>query len=135
MNIAELPAVVRIPAPQYRKIMRYRKLDSNGDYTFGSGLADFFVDTPECVAQAVLTRLLLLRGEWFVDITDGTPYATEILGKSNKITYDRAIRDRILGTPNVQEITEYFSSVVDRALSVQATITTAFGIATVEATL
>jgi len=115
--------------------MRYRKLDADGDYVFGHSRADFLVDSAECVAQAVHTRLLLLRGEWFLDDTDGTPYATEILNKSNQITRDRAIKARILGTPNVTEITDYTSDLTDRALRVTATINTAFGTATVSTTL
>lgn len=115
--------------------MRYRRLSSDGDYVFGQGLSNFLVDSPECVAQAVQTRLALLRGEWFVDVTDGTPYSTAILGKSNKTIRDREIRARILGTPNVTEITDYSSTLVDRALSVSATINTAFGQATVSAIL
>jgi hypothetical protein len=35
--------------------MRYGKLDAGGDYCFGGGATDFLVNTPETVAQAVLT--------------------------------------------------------------------------------
>jgi hypothetical protein len=55
--------------------MRYRKLDANGDYTFGGGSNDFLVNTPETVAQAVMTRLNLLQGEWFLDTTAGMPWS------------------------------------------------------------
>ena len=40
--------------------MRYRKLDAKNDYQLGHGPADYHVDTPECVTQAVKTRLALL---------------------------------------------------------------------------
>ena len=115
--------------------MRYRKQSSTGDYTFGFGQADFLINNPECVAQAVKTRLLLLRGEWFLDIDDGTPYADEILGKSNAMARDQAVRARILGTENVTEIVSYFSELVDRNLSITATINTAFGQTTVRTIL
>ena len=46
--------------------MKYRKLTENGDYAFGRGGADMHADTPEAVGQAVLTRLRLFAGEWFV---------------------------------------------------------------------
>lgn len=116
--------------------MRYRKLDENNDYSFGNGNFDFLIDSPECVAQAVQTRLLLLTGEWFLDTSDGTPYAESILGKSNQITRDAAIRARILETPNVTSIVEYFSEVsAARELSVTARINTAFGQTTITATL
>lgn len=117
--------------------MRYRKLDADDDYVFGGQQADFYKDSPEAVGQAVGTRLRLLRGEWFLDTTEGTPWNTEVLGKYTSGTYDAAIRQRILGTQGVQQITAY-TSVVDtekRQLSVKATISTIYGTTTVDETL
>ncbi|CAN0620561.1 conserved protein of unknown function [Burkholderia multivorans] len=117
--------------------MRYRKLDADGDYVLGGGANDFLVNTPETVAQAVLTRLRLLRGEWFLDTTAGMPWSTEVLGKGTSSTYDAAIRECILGTTGVTEITSY-SSTRDpdtRALSVTVTINTIYGTTTVQTTL
>lgn len=116
--------------------MRYRKLDAAGDYTLGSG-QDWLIDSPEAVAQAVRTRLGLNLGEWFVDTSDGMPWSTEVLGKHTALTRDAVIKDRILGTPGVTEITDY-SSTFDgntRRFSVTATISTAYGTATVDTTL
>ncbi|AOK62008.1 hypothetical protein WM29_23045 [Burkholderia ubonensis] len=117
--------------------MRYRKLDADGDYVFGGGDADFFVNVPEAVAQAVQTRLRLLRGEWFLDTTVGMPWATDVLGKYTSGIYDAAIRQCILGTQGVTEITSYSSSVdpETRALTVSATINTIYGTTTVQSTL
>lgn len=116
--------------------MRYRALDENGDYTFGQGNGNFLVNSPACVAQAVKTRLLLLTGEWFLDTADGTPYAEDILGKSNQLTRDSVIRARILGTEGVTEIVEYESSLSpNRDFTVTARINTAFGQTTVTTTL
>ncbi|WP_288074684.1 hypothetical protein [Pseudomonas sp.] len=117
--------------------MRYRKLDAAGDYSFGQGRADFHQDTPEAVAQAVLTRLQLLRGEWFVDTSDGTPWKTEILGEHTRDSYDMAIRSRILGTPGVTQIDDYSSSFDPdtRSLSVTAIITTDYGQTTLSGAL
>ncbi|GMG90652.1 hypothetical protein Cmtc_18720 [Cupriavidus sp. TKC] len=117
--------------------MRYRKMTADGDYQFGGQQADFYKDSPEAVGQAVLTRLRLLRGEWFLDKTEGMPWATEVLGKYTSGTYDAAIRQRILGTQGVREIAAYSSSLDSekRHLSVTATINTIYGTTTVEATL
>ena len=113
--------------------MRYRKLDANGDYVVGQGVSEFLYNTPATVAQAVQTRLLLETGEWFLDVTEGTPYSTEILGEGTQPTYDDAIRTRILETENVTEITSYSSTLdpVTRALTVNATISTAYGATTI----
>ena len=78
--------------------MKYRKLTENGDYAFGRGGADMHADTPEAVGQAVLTRLRLFAGEWFVDLKEGTPYVPGVLGKHTQDTYDPVFRERILDT-------------------------------------
>ena len=106
--------------------MIYRQLDQNGDYQIGQ----FIENSPATVAQAVQTRLLLWMGEWFLDITDGTPYMQGILGHNTN--YDFEIQSRILGTPGVTEMVSYSSNVdANRNLSVQATINTIYGQATV----
>jgi len=107
--------------------MRYRKLDANGDYSFGQSQNNFWVDVPDGVAQAVKTRLALLQGEWYLDSTEGTPYSTKILGTGTKDLYDIAIRDRILGTTGVNSIVSYSSSLNNRILSVAVTIDTIYG--------
>jgi hypothetical protein len=117
--------------------MRYRKLDANGDAVFGHQQNDFYRDQPEAVAQAVQTRLALFTGEWFLDITDGTPWTTQVLGKYTKDQYDAVIRDRILGTQGVTQIDSYSSAVntTTRSLTVTATIDTQFGTATFTTTI
>jgi hypothetical protein len=107
--------------------------DANGDYTFGQGSANFFVNSPQGVAQAVETRLLLWEGEWFLDQTLGTPYAQEILGYGTETLYDLAIQARILGTPGVVAINDYTSAVNSstRQLTITATITTQYSTETV----
>lgn len=109
--------------------MKYRKLDANGDYTFGHGDADYHTDTPEGVAQAVLTRLRLRTGEWFLDTAEGTPYAPAILGKHTRQSHDFALRRRVLETAGVNEIVDY-ESLFDgdtRGLSVHIRTGTVYG--------
>jgi hypothetical protein len=115
--------------------MTYRKLSDGGDYTFGMGASNFYVNTPEAVAQAVQTRLGLIQGEWFLDVTAGTPYLTKILGAGMITTYDQAIQEVILNTPGVQRITSYNSTYNSTARSVQivVTIDTVFGTVTLSA--
>lgn len=116
--------------------MRYRKLDAAGDYTLGTG-NDFFVNTPAAVAQAVQTRLQLLTGDWFLDVSEGTPWRTKILGKHPQTAYDSLIKARILETQGVQNIVSY-SSTLDagsRALTIAVTLNTVYGSTTFDATL
>lgn len=109
--------------------MRYRKLDSAGDMLFGQQQADFWRDSPEAVAQAVLTRLRLWAGEWFLDVTDGTPYVQAALGTSKRQTIEPAIRSRILGTEGCTGIDSLSLSfdADTRVVTIAATIRTAYG--------
>jgi hypothetical protein len=98
--------------------------------TFGKGAANFLVDSPAAVAQAVKTRLLLFAGEWFLDTSEGVPWYSRVLGAGTSRTRDRSIRARILGTRGVKEIVSY-QSVVDpgaRTMTVTARISTIYGV-------
>lgn len=109
--------------------MRYRKLTADGDYSFGAGQLDFYRDVPEAVGQAVMTRLLLWTGEWFLNIDEGTPFMLGILGKYSKETADITIQDRAEGTQGFVNIEQY-DSILDRdnrALGVEMTINTIYG--------
>lgn len=107
---------------------RYRALSSTGDYTFGQGERNFLVDSPAMVGQKVRTRLLLWTGEWFLDVTAGTPWLQQVVGKNKNPTYDLAIQQRILQTQGVKSIVSYSSNVsADRRLSVSVTIETIYG--------
>ncbi|MGY0790974.1 hypothetical protein ACW7BJ_16530 [Azospirillum argentinense] len=117
--------------------MRYRALTGTGDSTFCSGATAFHVDNAAAVAQAIRTRLLLLTGEWFLDVGEGTPYSTEILGTGTAPTYDTAIRTRILETPGVTELVAYSSDLnrATRGLSVSTTVATIYGQTALDITL
>ena len=110
--------------------MIYRRLDKDGDYTFGNGRGNFLSGV-DAVAQAVSTRLKLFTGEWWADRNDGLPLFQSILGYQgkNKATVDRLITERILGTQNVIGIKGISSqyNADTRAYQFSATIDTAFG--------
>lgn len=112
--------------------MIYRKLDANGDYTFGQQSNDFLSNSPETVAQAVKTSLSLFRGEWFIDVTVGLSLP-KILGFNNVINVDYEIQATILNVAGVTSIVTYNSyyAPVARSIIVQATINTAYGQTTI----
>lgn len=113
--------------------MRYRKLDANGDFSAGHGTADFFVDQPEAVAQAVLTRLRLWTGEWFLDTAEGTPYREQVLGVRKRQSAGPALRKRIAQTQGLEKIDSFYAGYdgEERALSVSAEVTTVYGEASI----
>lgn len=106
--------------------MNVRAQSATGDWTWGQRLTN----SPECVAQLVLTRLLLFRGEWFLNTQDGTPYYQDIVGFNT--LYDLEIQARILETPGVNSIINYSSSIdTSRQLSVVAQLDTVYGVTSV----
>lgn len=115
--------------------MKQRALTPNGDYSFGTALP-FLKDTPYCVAQAIMTRLKLHSGEWFLDKNEGTHYDDQILGFGTQDSRDLAIRSRILDTPGVLQISEYISILNKaREFSIIATVDTTFGSVKIQATI
>jgi len=108
--------------------MRIRKQDAAGDYCFGRGLADFWVDAPEAVALAAIYRLALWEGDWWLDLSAGTPWAAQIIGRGKTATRDPVLRARVLGTPGVETITGWSSNLdrTTRAFTVSAQIVTRF---------
>lgn len=112
--------------------MKVRKLDDTGDMTMGGGSSCFLADTPDAVAQNVMTRLALWRGSWFLDTTEGTPWLQEILGKHEAV--ESVLRSRILDTPGVTEIIR-FESILNpdtRTINISVEIKTVYGTATIE---
>ncbi|WP_435948314.1 hypothetical protein [Dryocola sp. BD586] len=113
--------------------MKYRK-EIDNDYAFGRGDAAFLVDNAQAVAQAVRTRLCLWRGQWFLDVNEGTPYAQAVLGKQAPDVYTLAIRDRISGTQGVKAITAFNTQNKNsnRRLTFSVTLDTIYGEVTVD---
>lgn len=109
--------------------MRYRALDDELDMTFGRGGNNFLINSPEAVAQSVLTRLKLWRGEWFLDVTEGTPYQQGVLGTGKREKVEPAIRQRILEGQGVKALTAFDISIDpdERTVSINATIDTIYG--------
>lgn len=113
--------------------MRNRQMDASGDFTFGSGRTLFMVDSPAAVAQAVLTRMRLYAGEWFLDSREGLDKA-RILGYGTQGTRDAEVQRRMQGTPGVLRVTSYSSSIDGaRNFRAAATLDTIYGAATIEA--
>ena len=104
--------------------MQYRQLSATGDYLIG---LPFLANSPQCVGQAIVTRLKLWQGEWFLNTAYGTPWLQNILGRSQNP--DAYIKARILGTPGVTSLLAYLSSYngQNRSLSVSGSVVTLYG--------
>lgn len=110
--------------------MIYRALDVNGDYRLGLNRGGF-LSGADAVAQAIRTRLLLLRGEWWEDTGDGTPLFGGLLGlpgtTANLQAMDLIVRERILGTEGVASIQSFSSTYENRRYSVSCAVLTDAG--------
>lgn len=115
--------------------IRYRKLDLQGDYSFGQGQGNFWINVPDAVGQYVLTRLNLWQSQWFADLTQGVPWETQVLGVRTQATRDLTVQAAISQTPGVQDIADYASAVNPntRTFAAAAVIDTIYGAATVVA--
>lgn len=109
--------------------MRYRKLTATGDYSFGGGQRDFYRDVPDAVGQAVMTRLLLWLGEWFLDTDEGTPFMVGILGKHSRELANVTIQNRALQTQGLTDLSNYESAIDPdtRGMSASFLIDTIYG--------
>jgi len=110
--------------------MRYRKLSPDGDYMFGNGEADFLVNSPETVAQAVDTYLRLWLGEWYLNVNDGTPWLEGVMGYNSKDEADATLIQTILGIQGVQNLSNWsstFDPVKRKYTSITAVLDTIYG--------
>lgn len=108
--------------------MRVRRLGDTGGDLITRG--QMFLTGREAIAQTVVTRLKLFLGEYFRDITDGTPWFQQVLGKfSNLNAVEAILRNRIARTQGVIRLLSFDLQfdLDSRALSVQAQVLTVYG--------
>jgi hypothetical protein len=109
--------------------MTVRRIDSITGEIVTSGTQ--FLTGREEVAQTIGTRLKQFLGEYFRDITQGTPWFQSILGKGGTLsTADAAIKTIIIETPDVSQILEYNADYDEdtRTYSITGQILTTFGV-------
>ena len=87
--------------------MKYRRLTSTGDYSFGSSSKNY-VDGNEAVAQAIKTKLLLFYGEWWENLGEGIPMFQSVLGQTNpdtiKSSLSMLVEQRIMEVKEVDSV-------------------------------
>lgn len=110
----------------------YRQLNTTGDPQRGNGIGNFLSDV-NAVAQAIQTRLKLLQGEWWENLSLGTPLFQSILGVPNTSNgVGLILRQQILAVPYVTGISDLTVTYAgaSRAYTFSATVQTAFGTVT-----
>jgi hypothetical protein len=109
--------------------MRIRAVTADGDLVFGRGAANYLVDSMAAVGLAINERLELFLGQWYLNLTAGTPWLTDVIGYGTQGIYDQMLQGVIAGTQGVQAILSYSGSLdrTRRALSVSAVVLTIYG--------
>lgn len=83
--------------------MRVRRIDKNGDWTFGRG-RNSYASTGESVAQRVKTRLQSFKGDWFLDLDHGLPWFARFEKPADLALLEGDIKRCILETPGVDSL-------------------------------
>lgn len=113
--------------------MTVRRLDPDTGDIVTSGQQ--FLTEREEIAQTIKTRLRLFTGEYFRDITDGTPWFEVILNKNSTLSAkDSAIKRRILQTEGVVNLVSFASDydINNRSFTISAEVLTDFGLLELE---
>ena len=107
--------------------MIYRKLDENGDYSFGNNSFDFVSDD-EAIAQAIKTKLYLFYGEWWEDISLGLPMFQSILGQVSNSNLKQTVillsAEQISLVKGVSSVDSINVSISARKLDLEIEVTT-----------
>lgn len=65
-------------------------------------------DDNTCLSQAIGIKLKTIKGEWFLDITQGIPYFTHIFGQHRSVSYIREVMvSEILSISGVKEVNNF----------------------------
>ena len=104
--------------------MRFRNLDSDGDWTFGRGKQNYVVDT-RAIAVDVKTRIQSWVGDCFFAQDEGVKYPT-YLGRSDIELLSDDMRRVIVQTDGVAEITDFLISLNERTFEATYRILTIF---------
>lgn len=85
---------------------------------------DHFLQGRKSTAAGVYHRLRMFFGEYFLDISQGTPWFQSILGKNPQDVAEAAIKERIITAPDVVAITDFSFDMnsQERRIVVDATV-------------
>lgn len=110
--------------------MRYRRLDENGDYSFGINSLDYIKDN-DAVVQAIKTKLYLFYGEWWEDISLGLPMFQSILGQVSNENLRRTVillsAEQIQSVEGVSSVDSIVVAISARKLTLSIDVTTEYG--------
>lgn len=104
--------------------MRVRAIDSNGDWRFGHGLADYKT-AHRAIAQNVQTRVKSFSNDWFLDTSANIDWIGLLGQRNSKDKIVREVARVILETPGIARIDalDVEPDEKQRYISISATLT------------
>lgn len=86
--------------------MIVRALDPQHDWTFGRGKANYLTES-DAIKQSIKTKLLALKGNWFLEPNDGIAWFDYFEKHPNITELEREIKSTIAGIDGVTEISSF----------------------------
>ena len=100
--------------------MRFRNLDTNGDWVFGKG-RNSYVKDDKALMLNIKTRLLSFLGDCFFDVDAGIDW-WNLLGEKDVKRLAASVQRIILNSYGVKRIVKLDYSLNNRALSITASL-------------
>lgn len=98
----------------------------NNDYSFGNSQADMITGLDECL-QKCKTTWMQLRGEWFLDSRDGTPWGDVLGQKTDTQALIELVKRTLIKVDGVISIDEVDVTIDDRRAYIFALLNTNYG--------
>lgn len=86
--------------------MIVRELDGDHDWTFGRGTANYLTES-EAIQQCIKTKLLALKGNWFLNTSDGIAWFDYLEKNPNTVQLERDVKAEINSVDGVTSITSF----------------------------
>ena len=108
--------------------MSVSKLDSDGDWTFGQGLAGYISGTDE-IKQSVATRLQSFKNDWFMATEAYIDWFNLLSNRNTEETTRAQITKTVLDTTGVNTLNELNFTIdrENRTAVIQLTYTDIYG--------
>jgi hypothetical protein len=105
--------------------MKFRNLDSEGQWTFGKGKANYVKDS-EAVGLNIKTRIKEWVNDCFFNLKAGIDWYNRLGSFNQKDLLDADIKRIIIQTQDVAQLKSFTSTVTDRAYRAEYTVLTTF---------
>lgn len=90
-----------------RNLIRNIQRGADGRHDLVTSGSDQLIGGRRAASLSVVYRLRMIRGEDFMNVSNGTPWFTDILGKVDQSSAETIIRQQILASPAVAGITDF----------------------------